>query len=119
MEFLPETEQTNWIDRVYRVYKTFHDGEWTEYSPKFLHLCDAHHWRQTKGEQLCDRFGRKLKLFNCRPADNPTSWPLEWEQNGAVVLKRVPGEDFEDAISHVELFEPGAKNIKLHLEKPE
>ena len=101
MDFI---EEKDWIDKIYLVYKTFHNGEWTEYSPKFLNGEDAKEWRMTKGEQLCDRFGRQLKLFTARPADNKESFYIHYKVDGEDYTKLVPGEDFHDACDNLQLF---------------
>jgi hypothetical protein len=58
----------------------------------------------TKGEQLCDRFGRTLKLFTARPADNPESFYIHYKVDGEDYTKLVPGEDFHDACDNLLLF---------------
>jgi len=97
-------EDKDWIDKTYIVYKTFHRGEWTEYSPKFLTLEDAMEWRVTKGEQLCDVFGRKLKKFTCRPSDHKESYYITYIVGNEEKTKLVPGEDFHDACDNLLLF---------------
>ena len=97
-------EDKDWIDKIYLVYKTFHKGEWHEYSPKFLNGDDAKEWRMTKGEQLCDQFGRKLKLFTARPADHKSSFYVTYKIGDNEDTKLVPGEDFHDACDNLLLF---------------
>jgi hypothetical protein len=109
-------EDKDWIDQVYFVYKAKQKREWTEYSPKFLTQEDAKEWRLTKGEYLVDRFDRQLKMFTARPSDHTETWTLVWEEElepGMIrlVSKRVPGENFDDAVDNVRLFVPQAMNV--------
>ena len=106
-------EDKDWIDQTYIVYKAFNKGEWSEYSPKFLTLEAAMEWRTTKGEQLCDTFGRKLKKFTCRPSDQTESFYLTYRIGTEWTFKVVPGEDFHDAVDNTLLFEKGVKEIGL------
>jgi hypothetical protein len=97
-------DEKDWIDQTYIVYKTFHKGEWSEYSPKFLTNEEALVWRVTKGEQLCDTFGRKLKKFNAKPSDNQYSFYVAYRVGEDWKTKLVPGEDFYDSCANLELF---------------
>ena len=97
-------DSKDWIDKEYIVWKAFSKGEWTEYSPKFLTYEDATEWRVTKGEQLCDMMGRKLKRFTCRPADNESKFTIHYIDNGEEKTKLVPGYDFQDACDNLILF---------------
>lgn len=106
-------EDKDWIDKTYIVYKAFHKGGWTEYSPKFLKEDEAIEWRVTKGEQLCDRFGRKLKKFTCRPADHNESFYVEYKVGDEFRTKLVPGEDFHDAVDNLNLFMPEVESTGL------
>ena len=106
-------EDKDWIDQVYYVWKTFHKGEWTEYSPKFLTYYKATQWRLTKGEQLCDRFGRELKRFSCRPADHSESFYITYTTKGEERTKLVPGADFHDAYDNLLLFVDDIDEIGL------
>lgn len=106
-------EDKDWIDKTYIVYKTFHKGEWSEYSPKFLTEDKALEWRVTKGEQLCDSFGRKIKKFTCRPSDNELSFYISYRIGEVWNIKRVPGEDFHDACDNLLLFVKDIDEIGL------
>lgn len=101
----------DWIDKTYIVWKAFHKGEWSEYSPKFLKEEDAKEWRMTHGEKLCDTFGRKLKKFTCRPSDQKESFYITYTIGDAEYRKLVPGEDFHDACQHLLLFNDGIDSI--------
>ena len=106
-------EDKDWIDRVYYVWKCYHKNDWTEYSPKYLTKEDAKEWRMTLGEQLCDRFGRKLKLFTKRPSDHPQSYYVDYMVGDEAHKKLVPGEDFFDACDNLRLFMPEVTEIGL------
>ena len=97
-------EEKDWIDDTYIVWKAFHRGEWTEYSPKFLTDDDAKEWRMSKGEYLCDSFGRKLKKFTCRPSDNNSYFYFRYKVGDFEETKCVPGDDFDDAYDNLVLF---------------
>lgn len=111
-------EEKDWIDKIYYVFKTYHNCEWSEYSPKFLTKEDAKEWRMGKGEQLSRKFGRVLKLFTCRPADHNEAFYIEYQlPNSEPVTKLVPGEDFFDACDNLQLFMPEVINISLGFKK--
>ena len=110
LDFLDDKD---WIDKYYFVWMTYHRGEWTEYSPKFLDKEAAKSWHMDKGEDLVYRFGRKLKLFQIKPTDYNEVFYVQYELNGDPVVKAIPGEDLHDAIDNLILFEPNAKNISL------
>ncbi len=97
-------ENKDWIDKIYYVWKASSKGEWTEYSPKFLTYEEATEWRLTRGELLCDKFGRELKRFTCRPADHSQTFFVTYTKNGEEKTKVVPGEDFNDACDNLMLF---------------
>ena len=105
-------EDKDWIDQAYYVYTC----EDTEYSPKFLTICDAEKWMSSNGDYLASRFDRKLRLEEKRPSDYKETWTFVWEERASdgidiLMSKRVPGEDFDDAKANIELFVPKAKNI--------
>lgn len=108
-------ETKDWIDSYYHVWKVKHKGEWSEYSPKFLTKEEAKEWRMTKGENLHQRFGREMKLFTCRPSEHNQSWRFLWSVEGTdrMIVKRVPGADFDDAKANIELFNPDAVFIQI------
>ena len=106
-------DDKDWIDETYIVYKAFSNGEWSEYSPKFLTDSEAIEWRVTKGEQLCDSFGRKLRQFRCKPSDNHLSFPLLYRVGEDWNIKVVPGEDFHDACDNLLLFMTDIDEISL------
>jgi len=97
-------EDKDWIDKTYMVWKAFHKGEWTEYSPKFLDYDEATEWRLTKGEELYHKFGRELKRFTCRPSDHKESFYITYVVGEEEKMKLVPGEDFHDACDNLMLF---------------
>jgi len=106
-------EDKDWIDMPYLVWKAFSNGEWTEYSPKFLTEEDAKEWRFSKGEQLCDRFGRKLKKFTVIPSDHHESYYITYRVGDVYQTKLVPGEDFHDACDNLLLFMKNIDEIGL------
>ena len=110
-------EEKDWIDETYIVYKACSNGEWSEYSPKFLTEEDALEWRVTKGEQLCDRFARKLKKFTCRPSDNTERFYIAYKIGDEWDIKLVPGLDFHDACDNLLLFVKKVNEVGLGFKK--
>ena len=107
-------EEKDWIDKYYFVWKCYHNGNWTEYSPKHLTKEEAKEWMMEFGEQLVYKFGRTLKLFNVRPTDHKETFYVEFEdEDGNVETKVVPGEDFYDACDNLRLFNPEIYKINV------
>ena len=106
-------DEKDWIDHIYYVWKVYHRGEWTEYSPKFLQKDDAIEWRLTNGEVLFQKFGREMKIFTCRPSDHNESYYVVYRVGDEEVTKLVPGEDFNDACDNLLLFMPKVDSLGL------